>query len=384
MRVLTVDVEASGANHANSFGVSNKLACVGLFDGKHYSFVDIEHGALPYAVGLEQITQAFARAELVIGFGIKYDLNWLHRYIPNLPRKPVFDCQLAQFILDAQTSSYPSLNDVLLRYALRLKDERIKNEYWDQGRSTLEVPVELLREYNEYDCTGTYQVYLRQRELLKGNQVVLFRLHCDDLLVLQEMEYNGLLYNTEESLRLAKEIEGELNATYDLLKPYALGRDINWNSPKQCSAVLYGGEIVFKVRESTERTLKSGERKFGERWGEQVVLYPRLVSPLEKTELQDGSYSVNEDALRSLKATGAAGTLVRLILKVSELDKLRGTYYLGIPNIIRKYDWEPQVIHGNISQCVAKTGRTASSKPNIQNFDPRLKPLFYSRYTNEN
>jgi DNA polymerase I-like protein with 3'-5' exonuclease and polymerase domains len=380
-RILTVDVEASGANKANPFGRSNKLCCVGLFDGINYSFVDIEHSALPYARGLEQIASAFEQAELIVGFNIKYDLNWLRRYIPNLCLGAVFDCQLAQFILDAQTSSYPSLNDVLQRYGLPLKDDRIKLEYWDQGKSTLEVPVEMLREYNEYDCRGTYEVYLRQKTQLKGNQAVLFRLHCDDLLVLHEMESNGLLYNVEESLKLATELEQELQLVYNDLKPFTQGYDINWNSPKQCSAVLYGGDIAFRIRERTERTLKDGTVKVGERWGTTTATYPRYIDPLDGTELKDGSYETNEDALRSLRATGPAKRLVESILRVSQLDKLKGTYYEGIPKTIRRMDWEPNTIHGNISQCVAKTGRTASSKPNIQNFDPALKPLFYSRYT---
>lgn len=380
MRVLTVDVEASGANKANPFGRNNKLCCVGLFDGINYSFVDIEHSALPYSVGLEQIAQAFAQAELVIGFHLKYDLNWLRRYIPSLVIPCVHDCQLAQFILDAQTSSYPSLNDALTKYNLPLKDDRIKREYWDQGRSTLEVPCELLREYNEYDCRGTYEVYKRQVELLKGNQKVLFRLHCDDLLVLQEMEFNGLFYDSEESLRLAKGVEQELALVYDELKPFSQDRPINWNSPKQCSAVLYGGTIPFRVREATTRVLKDGTVKEGERWGLVEVTYPRLVEPLEKTELQDGSYSTDEATLRSLNTTGSAKKLTQLILKVSELDKLKGTYYEGMPKIIEKMEWPKNTIHANISQCVARTGRTASSKPNAQNMDPRLKTLFYSRY----
>ncbi len=380
MRTLTIDVEASGVEKANSFSQSNKLCCVGLFDGINYSFVDIEHSALPYTVGLEQIASAFEQAELIVGFNVKYDLNWLRRYIPDLRIPPVWDTQLGQFILDAQTNSYQSLNSVLSHYGMPLKDERIKNEYWDQGKSTLEVPVELLKEYNEYDCRGTYAVYQKQKALLRGVQATLFRLHCDDLLVLQAMEANGLLYNTEESLRLAGDIEQELSLVYNDLKPFALGQPVNWNSPRQCSVVLYGGTIQFDVREPTSKVLKDGTVKVGERWGKQSVLYPRLIDPREGTELLNGSYSTDADALRSLKASGPAKVLIQLILRVSELDKLRGTYYLGIPNIIRRMDWEPNTIHGNVSQCVAKTGRTASSKPNIQNFDPRLKPLFYSRY----
>ncbi len=397
MRVLVFDVEAAGVAKANPFSVGNRLCCVGLFDGINYSFVDIEHGLNPYAVGLEQIAQAFAQAELVIAFNAKYDLHWLRRYIPDLRIPPCWDCQLAQFILDSQTNAYPSLDDVLRKYSLPCKDDRIKREYWDQGRSTLEVPIELLREYNEYDCTGTYQVYLRQRDLLKDNNgnpsdcrsgtdsakrnmAVLFRLHCDDLLVLEEMEFNGLLYDSEESLRLAESIGEQLKGVYEELRPFVQSRDVNWNSPKQCSAVLYGGSIPFRLRQSTCRTLKSGEIKRGERWGEEHVEFPRLCEPIEKTQLADGTWSTDEATLRSLKASGPAQQLIKLILKVSELDKLKGTYYEGMPKIINKMEWPKNMIHGNINQCVTKTGRTASSKPNIQQTPSALKPLFKSRY----
>ncbi len=38
------------------------------------------------------------------------------------------------------------------------------------------------------------------------------------------------------------------------------------------------------------------------------------------------------------------------------------------------------MIYGQLNQCVARTGRLSSSKPNLQNFDGEIKDLFGSRY----
>ena len=43
-------------------------------------------------------------------------------------------------------------------------------------------------------------------------------------------------------------------------------------------------------------------------------------------------------------------------------------------------NWETNVLHGQLNQCVARTGRLSSSKPNLQNFDGEIKQLFGSRY----
>ena len=56
------------------------------------------------------------------------------------------------------------------------------------------------------------------------------------------------------------------------------------------------------------------------------------------------------------------------------------TYYKGLPNLINEMNWSFGKIYGQLNQCVAKTGRLASSKPNLQNFDSEIKGLFYSRY----
>ena len=43
-------------------------------------------------------------------------------------------------------------------------------------------------------------------------------------------------------------------------------------------------------------------------------------------------------------------------------------------------NWKHGIIYGQLNQCVARTGRLSSSKPNLQNFDGEIKGLFTTRY----
>ena len=55
-------------------------------------------------------------------------------------------------------------------------------------------------------------------------------------------------------------------------------------------------------------------------------------------------------------------------------------YYQGLPELRSKMNWPVGKLHGILNQCVAKTGRLSSTKPNLQNFDGEIKQLFGSRY----
>jgi DNA polymerase I-like protein with 3'-5' exonuclease and polymerase domains len=57
------------------------------------------------------------------------------------------------------------------------------------------------------------------------------------------------------------------------------------------------------------------------------------------------------------------------------------TYYRGLLKLATELNWKENKIHGQLNQCVARTGRLSSSKPNLQNFDGGIKGLFYSRFT---
>jgi DNA polymerase I-like protein with 3'-5' exonuclease and polymerase domains len=207
----------------------------------------------------------------------------------------------------------------------------------------------------------------------------LFYLHGIDLLALQEIEYNGILYEQKQSEVLANELDEQIGKLDRRLYEYHRQDDFNLNSNDHLSSLLYGGSISFK-RKVDDGFYKSGAKK-GEpkqKWETYEVEFPRLVNPLKGSELKkEGYYSTDEKTLKMLKG---AKELIDLLLARAVLQKRLTTYYRGLNELITESNWDYGMIHGQLNQCVARTGRLSSSKPNLQNFDGEIKTLFTSRY----
>lgn len=386
--IVTFDTETTIFEKGNPFSRRNKLCYVGVDCDGVYADFDIEYSNSPYGHYLPTIKETLESAELVVGFNLKFDLHWIKRYVPNLviPSR-VWDCQLAEFILSNQQWVYPSLNESLIRRGLEPKLDVVSTEYWAHGLDTPTVPEDILTDYLRTDVTQTKALYLAQvEEFAKRDPklLTLFRIQCVDLLVLQEMEFNGMYFDVEKSEELAEETQKHLVEIDERLNGMVGIAGINWNSSDHVSAVLYGGIIKTKVREKTQRILKDGTIKEGERWGVHEEPCIRRVAPIKGTEtVTEGIFSVGEPILKSLRARGSTKRIIESLLERSRLQKLFSTYYQGIPEIIVKKDWERNLIHGQFNQVVAATGRLSSSNPNLQNFAGDIKGLFYSRYYDE-
>ena len=188
-------------------------------------------------------------------------------------------------------------------------------------------------------------------------------------------------YNKGRSLEIAEEneiritdLETQLNNIVDF--------EINWNSNNEKSAILYGGDI------GREHQVPIGHFKTGARAGQvkyknvvSLTSFPQLVSPLSEYKFGERveNRSVAEDVLRSLKPSKLAKKLIELILERSKLEKQNGTYLLGLPKKMQTMGWG-DYLHPSYNQCVAVTGRIASSYPNGQNIPPIGKRLCESRF----
>jgi DNA polymerase I-like protein with 3'-5' exonuclease and polymerase domains len=217
----------------------------------------------------------------------------------------------------------------------------------------------------------------------------LFRLHCQDLLVLEEMEWNGMVFATEEALKYAAELETEIDAIIRAFRAHVLKDCVSISSGKHLSSILYGGTIVEEFR------VPSGYYKTGAKQGQvkysivkEQHTFERLIDPLYNTETanskkQEGDasgWSVSEEVLTALKPKGKAKQIIDLVLQYRKIEKLRGTYLQGYSDLIKQMNWEPNMLHGTLNQCVAVTGRLSSSKPNLQNADKKTKMFLRSRY----
>lgn len=387
---LVIDTENSGAqrNKAHPFDPRNKLLLAGVRDRHSGTTIfDIDYSGLPNGTAIRTLgTRVLVNGVLIVGFNIKYDLHWLRRYGISLEENiKIWDCQLAEFLLSSQTESYPSLDNACVKYGVPSKKDTLE-VYINQGLDVSSIPLQELTEYLEGDLISTEELFLKQVPLIRERGLwPLFRLQCQDLLVLADMEYNGMKYDLEKSKDLARICqveEDQLAASLSRLVDPEIAPHINWNSGDHLSAILYGGRISFDVRHENG-VYKSGRNIGKPRYRIETIEYtfPRLVNPIEGSELKkEGFYKTDIDTLKSLKVRGSAKQIVDTSLRLSELSKIRGTYYEGIPKKFDVYGWEDSMVHGQLNQCVAVTGRTSSSNPNLQNNPTESKECFVSRY----
>ena len=376
MTALILDVETTISNKGNPFDTTNKLVTIGC--------KWLDNPAEVWYDGWHNVDYYIKEADLLVGFNIKFDLHWLRKAGIDISNIRVWDCQIAEFLLESQRNPYPSLNKACEKYGLPLKYDKVKLDYWEKGVDTDSIPEDILSEYLKQDLVLTEEVYKRQVQEFEAKPELyrLFKLQCLDLLVLEEMEWNGILFSTEDATDEATRLQKELENLTEELNHFVNYAPVNWNSNDHVSAVLYGGNVTVDDRIPIG-IFKSGEKKGQVRFKkiEKVYEFPRLVEPLKGTEtVKEGYWKVNNDVLRSVKLTKEAKKIVELLGKYSEIEKLCNTYLLGWTKLIQKKNWKHNMIHGNLNQTTVVTGRLSSTQPNLQNADPQTKRYCRSRY----
>lgn len=386
--VLIFDLETTISNKGNPFDRTNKAVVLGL------KWRGVKENIILYREDFHQIQGYIDKASVLVGFNAKFDLHWLRKVGIDISKVNIWDCQLGEFILNNQKIPYPSLNDALAKYGFPLKLDVVKTEYWDKGIDTDQIPRNILTEYLIGDLEGTESVFEEQfKQFENDSRKTLFKLHCLDLLVLEEMEWNGIKFNTKKAKAKADEIEKELIEINQELMGIVGDVPINFNSNVHLSALLYGGSFSVDFR------IPIGVYKSGTKIGqvrhkilEKVYDFPRLVEPIKGTEtatsrkksLETGAepsqWEVNDTVLRKLKLSKEAEKIVTLLKRNSELEKLRGTYLIGYSNLIEKMNWPTDTLHGTLNQCRVVTGRLSSASPNLQNADPTTKIFMETRY----
>lgn len=175
-QILTIDVETTISNKGHWADKTNKLVMVGLkpLGSKPECFTTFD---------IEYIQNEVDKADIVVGFAIKFDLHWLSNIGINVFDVPqIWDCQIAEFLLEKQRNPYNSLNDACAKYGLPQKLDVVKMEYWDKGIDTDAIPTAVLQSYLELDLFLTEQVFLRQwRQFVDSSLSPYERRQIDDL-----------------------------------------------------------------------------------------------------------------------------------------------------------------------------------------------------------
>lgn len=380
-----IDTETSIIDKGHPFNPKAELVITGIMPcDKTWNQVD----QTIFIYDKQNLQEILSQFKVLLLFNAKFDLHHIRRNTNlDYDRFHIRDSQYAEFLITNQKHVMPSLNDIALKYLNETKIDIVKDQYWDKGIDTKYIPKNILETYLEKDLDLTRRCYQKQETILcDQNKIALYRLGCADLKVLQEMEYNGILYDKNTSLKKAQELDEKIKNLTDAIVSYSSIPNFNVNSGDHISLLLYGGLYNYDVR------VPIGVFKTGKNTGlprykvlKQTLEIPRLIDPLEGSELKkEGFYSTDEKTLLSLKPKDKKiKQLILDILEISKLEKLNGTYFKGLPKLIEEKEWTDNIIHGQLNQCVAITGRLSSSKPNQQNFDPAAKQLCVSRYKRE-
>ena len=389
MTTLVIDTENTIFQKGNPFSRRNKCVAVALKKDDHPAIcLKVEYDTPASSVILGRLSLECGEADLVIGFNLKYDFHWLRRYGIQLhPHPKVFCTQLAQFIIENQQRRYPSLEDSCAYWGITGKQNTIATDYWAKGIDNPDVPWEILRDRGASDAELTYKLYLKQTEYLRAHPAMekLVELANIDLLVLREMEWNGLKFNTAKAKEREEQLNGEIQRIDESLRFHLGDYNFNFNSGDHLSCILYGGTIVFRERAPYLHRYKTGIKKGTTQMKsvivEHEVIMPRLIDPIEGSELKkEGYFSTAAPVLAKLRPKGMAKAIISLLKQRAEKEQLVSTYYRGFPEKMQKMDWESNEIYSQLNQCVAITGRLSSSGPNQQNIPPEVYELVETRY----
>jgi DNA polymerase I len=173
----------------------------------------------------------------------------------------VWDCQLAEYLLDGmvQESHMLSLDEVAPRYGGTVKIDEVK-ALWEKGVDTHLIPRQLLLDYllgrgdDGGDILNTEKVFLGQLKAARERGMLnSMRLNMGALLASIEMERNGLWVNKALGLELAAQLEADIARLREQMQQYLpqdLPFEFNWNSPRQKSALIFGGQVKYEAREA--------------------------------------------------------------------------------------------------------------------------------------
>lgn len=272
----------------------------------------------PFAL---QVVKEIAKSDITLcGHNLKYDIVSIYKTFKVRLYNPLVDTMIASMVLhcgkDVPTG-FHSLESVTRRaydpYAYTLQGYLGAPYITKTLRDSFLRPVERFSyEQIYYACLDVYyalNAYKRLTEALLENELMpTFKLECDFIHVLSEMEINGLPLNVDKWRALAVKAKQESEELLAALKQIA---DINWNSPIQVA-----------------RFLKRP--------------------------------SVSRQALKDLEDDG----VVSLYTAYKDAMKRSSTY--GEAFIEKHYNPFSGSIHSTYFQILA-TGRTSSLNPNCQN-----------------
>jgi DNA polymerase-1 len=267
------------------------------------------------------------------GHNLKYDYVMLARY--GLKVSPLsFDTMIAEWLINPASRNLGLKNLAWVRLDHRMTEIE---ELIGKGKNQIsmaDVPISDVAAYAADDAAIVLSLMpILQSEMESSGVFLLFQeLEMPLVKVLAEMEMTGISLDTPFLDSMSDQLGSRLKEIEDLIHN-AVGTTFNINSTQQLSKALF-------------ETLK-------------------LNPPVGTRKTASGFFSTAASVLETLRGVHP---VVDWVLEHRELAKLKSTYVDALPNQVNP---RTKRVHTSYNQAGSRTGRIASSNPNLQNIPIR-------------
>jgi DNA polymerase-1 len=268
-----------------------------------------------------------------VGHNLKFDYVMLARYGINVTPLS-FDSMIAEWVIEPASRNLGLKNLSWVRLNHRMTEIV---DLIGKGKNQItmaEVPIETAAEYAADDAAVVLRLIPSLTEELEERESLslFMELEMPLINVLADMEMTGISLDTDFLKTMSLRLGSRLQEIEDSISDQ-VGVSFNINSPQQLSKILF-------------ETLK-------------------LDPPAGTRKTTSGLYSTAAGVLDSMRDVHP---VVNLILEHRELSKLKSTYVDTLPLQVNP---KTQRVHTSFNQAGSRTGRLASSNPNLQNIPIR-------------
>lgn len=381
MKPLIIDIETSIGKgvHSNSRDPNNDFYT--LIYGERPDEIKVEHnvGGFKRMVGSK-----FDNIDVIVGHNLSFDLSyfWTDPSFQRFIRRggTIWDTQESEYVLSGQRHKFASLSELQqIHLGEKTKLSRIsglfnKGHGADQILAAKDRCKRVFALYERYcydDGASTLKVFKAQYMKAKEEGMLnIVKLRNKALLAIIMMQNSGIHIDKikcEQVLRDFRLTEMEaLRQSEEIVKDKwdeKLGK-FNVNSPKQKSAMLFGGTFLVKEKELVGK-FKNGNDKYATVEKELHIEGFKVPKSMSKEGKLKGVYCTDAKVIHKIADKTKNPVLkeyCELQKKAMKYNKMASTYLEPFLN----YSVDG-VLYPNYNTTATETGRLSSSKPNLQN-----------------